>query len=59
MIENSTKTKTNHVTFKHKERVLCEYRPFQGYAEIVETIKLLAFEKGINEKEITAEVVVE
>ena len=51
--------KSNRVTFKHKERVLCEYRPFQGYAEIVETIKLLAFENEINENEITAEVVVE
>ena len=51
--------KTNRVTFKHKERILCEYRPFQGYAEIVETIKLLAFENGINENEIIAEVVVE
>ena len=51
--------KTNRVTFKHKGQTLCEYRPFQGYAEIVETIKLLAFEKGINEDEIIAEVVVE
>ena len=51
--------KTNRVTFKYKERILCEYRPFRGYAEIVETIKLLAYENGINENEITAEVVVE
>ena len=51
--------KTNRVTFKHKERILCQYEPFQGYAEITETIKLLAYENGIDEKEITAEVVIE
>ena len=51
--------KNNRVTFKHKGRILCEYRPFQRYAEIVETIKLLAYENNINENEITAEVVVE
>jgi len=51
--------KTNRVTFKHKERILCEYRPFQGWAEIVETIKLLAYENRINEDEITVDVVIE
>jgi len=51
--------KTNRVTFKHKEQILCDYQPFQGYAEIVETIKLLTYENGINEDEITAEVVIE
>ena len=65
MRENTTKMKikkvyaTNCVTFKHKGQILCEYKPFQGYAEIRETIKLLAYEKGINEEEIIAKVVIE
>lgn len=50
-------TDTSRVTFKHNGKILCEYRPFQDIAEIQATIELLAYEKGIPENEIIAEVV--
>jgi len=45
------------VIFKHGKKKLCEYSDYQGISEIIETIKLLAFEKDIPENEITYEVI--
>jgi len=45
------------VIFRHDHKTLCEYSDYQGISEIVETIKLLAFEKKMPENEITYEVV--
>lgn len=47
---------TSKVTFKHNGRVLCKYSPFIDIAELEETIGLLAYEHGINENEIIAEL---
>jgi len=50
------KNQKSSVKFKHKGKVICEYQPFQDMAEVKATVELLAYEKGVPQSEIYAEV---